>query len=61
MEQAERRALELESDYEEKFKYYQNLLREKEEKIKELEKRNPEIENDGLMIKYRDVLNILIN
>lgn len=55
VEQADRRGLELEGDHEEKFKYYQNLLREKEEKIKEIERRSPEVENDGLIIKYRDV------
>jgi len=47
--------LELESDFEEKFRVLQNLLLEKENKIKELEKRSSEAETDGVIIKYREV------
>jgi len=53
--QAQKHRLELEADFEDKFRVLQNLLLEKENKIKELEKQKPEMEGDGVIIKYRDV------
>ena len=53
--QTQKHRLELEADFEEKFRVLQNLLLEKENMIKELEKHRPEMEVDGVIIKYREV------
>ena len=55
IEQSQKHRLELEADFEEKFRVLQNLLLSKENKIKELEKMKPESEIDGVIIKYREV------
>ena len=53
--QSQKHRLELEADFEEKFKFLQTQLLEKENKIRELEKQKPEMEMDGVIVKYREV------
>ena len=53
--QSQKHRLELEGDFEEKFRVLQMQLLEKENKIRELEKQKPEMEADGVIVKYREV------
>lgn len=54
-EEAQRREIEAQSEFEEKIYDLRKMLQDKEFAVQELEKVKPVFEQDGVVIKYREV------